>query len=119
MLSSLSWYANEITLRYPGVQRHGSEAGQALMRGRASRVRSAGPRTALTRRRIAWVRQTDEQMQEMTCDAEEVEDYIIVPLQVIRVIGYWSRKVAQRIPMVLRAVATRATPAGFERQRCW
>jgi len=39
------------------------------------------------------------------------------PLQLINVLEDWSRWAAQSRPMVLRAVATRATPAGLERAR--
>ena len=42
---------------------------------------------------------------------------IPAPLQWINVLETWSRWAAQSRPMVLRAVATLATPAGLERER--
>jgi len=48
-LLALSWYPSvpgrQLTLRYPGCQRHGSGAVQANVRGRTSRRKPAGPRT--------------------------------------------------------------------------
>ena len=47
-LLSLSWYTSvpdrQLTLRYPGCQRHDSGAVQAYLRGRTSRRKPAGPR---------------------------------------------------------------------------
>lgn len=66
-------------------------------------------------RRMVWIRQAEVQMQRMICDEEVVRDYITAPLQEISETGYWSRKVAQRMETILRAVATRATPGCFLR----
>ena len=59
-LLSLSWYTSvpggQLTLRYPGCQRHGSGAVQAYLRGQSLKEKIGRPPSRLTRRARAWIR---------------------------------------------------------------
>jgi hypothetical protein len=67
---------------------HDLGAVQALVRGRASRRKTAGPQTVLTHPQ-AGVEQAGRRADaEMICDAEAVRDYILAPLEEISETGY-------------------------------
>ena len=61
----------------------------------------------------AWNRKSGKMNAGNGLRRKREEVYISAPLQAINVLEDWSRKTAHKMPIVFRAAATRATPAGL------